>query len=326
MYFIAKLGAVGAVGFASTTGASVQAMEAATGTSDFLAMDEAPLTVSELQESRGGFSFGGFDFDFGIDIAPIQPIPEGGLFGGDGLFGDDGVFDGQGVFGDGGGPVNEGSANNAPTSIQPTVGPPPPATNNAPSPVANNTPAVVTSNAPLPVATNPSSPSTLNAPPPATNNAPPPVVANNTPPPATNNAPAAAASNQPTYTTSMQSTGLVAETPAANTPPDTGAVTQGGGAAPTGGAGSSNSGGGANPSISFGGTAQNIVSRVTQTMGPNGRTVIIDNNMNGAQLRQTIDVSVRVLNFDSRINRAIADTVTSTLASRNYILNAATAN
>ena len=65
------------------------------------------------------------------------------------------------------------------------------------------------------------------------------------------------------------------------------------------------------------------ISRVIQQVGANGHTLIIDNNLNNVRLTQVVNLDVQVLNFNSRINRAIADSVLATLASRNHILNAA---
>lgn len=69
---------------------------------------ERALTPTELSEARGGFSAGGFNFNFGVTFSPVfgdggvfgdkgGPIPEEGLFGNDGLFGSDGVFGNKGA-------------------------------------------------------------------------------------------------------------------------------------------------------------------------------------------------------------------------------------
>lgn len=66
---------------------------------------ETPLSNSELREARGGFKAGGFEFNFAVDIKPLQlfpngvfddagPLQGGGLFP-EGVFGQDGVFGGQ---------------------------------------------------------------------------------------------------------------------------------------------------------------------------------------------------------------------------------------
>lgn len=81
---------------------------------------ERALTPTELSEARGGFSAGGFNFNFGVTFSPVfgdggvfgdngSPIPDEGLFGDDGLFGSDGVFGEGGVFGDTGAPGNSSS-------------------------------------------------------------------------------------------------------------------------------------------------------------------------------------------------------------------------
>lgn len=82
---------------------------------------ETALSAAELSEARGGFSAGGFKFNFGVTFSPIfgdggvfgdkgSPIPDDGLFGNDGLFGEDGVFGEGGVFGDTGTPGNSSSS------------------------------------------------------------------------------------------------------------------------------------------------------------------------------------------------------------------------
>ena len=125
---LVKFGAAGVIGLA-TTGVSAQAMAASLGDhSDFLMLDEVPLSEPELQEARGGFNIGGFEFDFSIDIGPIDiddPLPdnmfgEDGVFGDDGLFGDDGVFGEDGVFGD------DAPGTETPATATPATDTPPP--------------------------------------------------------------------------------------------------------------------------------------------------------------------------------------------------------
>lgn len=84
--------------------ASMSAAMAATTPADdlFLEIAETPLTTSELQEARGGYSAGGFKFNFAVVVQPVQvtapfangsgPLPAGGPLGPDGPLGAGGVF------------------------------------------------------------------------------------------------------------------------------------------------------------------------------------------------------------------------------------------
>lgn len=138
-----------------------------------LFLDDAPLSTEELGEARGGFSVGGFNFNFGVTITPVNVLPNGAFNGASGplpaggVFGDKGgPLPAGGVFGDKGGPLPAGGVfgdkgGPLPASA-PTVNTPAPA---APvSPIAADTPAPVVS-APVAQAPVVSAPPVTQAPP-----------------------------------------------------------------------------------------------------------------------------------------------------------------
>jgi len=121
MSLLVKIGVASVIGFAATTGASAHTLAVAMDQSDLLAISEAPLDMSELSKARGGFKFGGFDFNFAVNISPVVIAPIGDVFP-DGVFGAAGTEQG-GVFGEGGvfGPNGVFSQNGPPPSSKDEV-------------------------------------------------------------------------------------------------------------------------------------------------------------------------------------------------------------
>jgi hypothetical protein len=345
---------VGAIGFATATGASAQTIAEAVGQSDLLMISETPLTSSELGEARGGFVFGGFDFKFGVEIAPVSitnPLPDGGVFGESGVFGDEGgpigesgVFGEGGVFGANNGPADNSAAvtsqSNQPQTPQQQVASVTPAPSSPSTtstlPAVTSTASPVPSSASTPIATASQSVNTpaqdvivvasaelpQSSPVPAATPATP-IPAQNAPAPSSvapassapiqqpgplNTGPAPTAAPSP----SNSETGPVGSPLVVQQVPDT----------PKPAAGNkislaepqkpnpSNS-----PTNMPFSTNGDIIQRIIYTTGPNGRTFTIDNNVNGAIIYNTTNINVRIENFDSRINSAIADTVTAAIAS-----------
>lgn len=92
----------GAASFVATNSA-VAADAFAGGDDPFL--DEAPLSADELGEARGGFSIGGFKFNFGVTITPLSVAPGAGAAGA----GAGAIGAGSGAIGAGSGAANAGA-------------------------------------------------------------------------------------------------------------------------------------------------------------------------------------------------------------------------
>ncbi|MEO1137784.1 MAG: hypothetical protein AAFW68_14470, partial [Pseudomonadota bacterium] len=152
----------------------------------FLDLAETPMSESQLQEARGGFSVGGLTFNIGVTVTPPSispPFPDGGPlpngpFGDDGgplpngpfgesgsPFGDDGGPLPNGPFGDSGGPGNSSQSQDTGPSNQ-VVDAAPPA---APAPVSAPpaAPAAPAPETPPPVTPPPAPAPATEAPPPA---------------------------------------------------------------------------------------------------------------------------------------------------------------
>jgi hypothetical protein len=98
--FVRTISLAGIAGVASANGAFAQSWD---DLNDELNLSEAPLSLEELQDARGGFTIGGLEFDISVSVTPIAVTPISNLLGDDGVFGDGGVL-GQG------GPLNSSGA------------------------------------------------------------------------------------------------------------------------------------------------------------------------------------------------------------------------
>ncbi|NOX93584.1 MAG: hypothetical protein GXP04_00380 [Alphaproteobacteria bacterium] len=286
MSILVKIGVAGVIGFAATTGASAQTIAVAMDQSDFLAISEAPLGMSELSEARGGFKFGGFDFNFAVKLSPIvmtsidNPLPDG-VFGAngapatgkDGIFGEDGVFGPGGVFGQNGSPPSSkdevfGAGNN-PGNAQ-----------SAPAQVSTQISAQVS--APAQVIAE-----TLTADVPAQQSLRSSIV----------------------YIPSVEPT-KVAQAPDAAVQQTVGAGSHPKVEAPT------------PPSYKVSGAdvaKQESYTAYKELAG--GLNTILSNTRNNVQFRRIINIDIVVRNFDARVTRAIGDTVTSSITSTYGLLS-----
>jgi len=283
MSILVKIGVAGVIGFAATTGASAQTIAVAMDQSDFLAISEAPLGMSELSEARGGFKFGGFDFNFAVKLSPIvmtsidNPLPDG-VFGAngapatgkDGIFGEDGVFGPGGVFGQNG---------PSPSSKDEVFG-------------AGNNPGNAQS-APAQVSTQISAPAQVIA----------------------ETRAADVPAQQSLRSSIVYIPASVAPTKVAQAPDA--AVQQ-----TVVGAGSHPKVEAPTPSYKVSGAdvaKQESYTAYKELAG--GLNTIISNTRNNVQFRRIINIDVVVRNFDARVTRAIGDTVTSSITSTYGLLS-----
>ena len=350
---VIKIGAAGVIGFMTATSVFALTTAEAMDEFDLLTISEAPLTETELGEARGGFSFGGFDFKFGIEITPIaveNPLSSSGVFGDEGLFSDggvfgndggplgqDGVFGGSGVFG-----ANNASSNSGQSSVAGASPFEAPTTQSAafvntlpgPTEVASQQANVAASGASAPQVQAPiAQPTSV------------PVIAvaavSDTASVLLGQAPSQIVANVIAETIPQAGVASVAgdivgiatsgevtpteiilaavtptvQKPTSSSPSSPSSPTQNIAqqAAPSEEIVSTQSSSG--PSVQ-----RTITQRITQTATMRGRTFIIDNNINGAKFTQIIDINIAIPNFDSRINRAIADAAVATIASSSFLL------
>ncbi|MFC2952273.1 hypothetical protein ACFOOP_10060 [Marinicaulis aureus] len=219
MFFVKSASIMGAASLISL-GAAVASEPDDLFTAGLLELNEKPMSANELGEARGGFRFGGLDFNIGIQVLPptFNPLPDGPFGGNGGPFGSNG-----GPFGQNGGPFgnngnhnnNSASQNNTPSapqsvaqntpaasSQQPaaqqptTVASAAPSTSAPSAPAASSTPAATTT--PTPPAATAANTSTTSAP---TSSTPPAAVANTSPASATNNNTQTASNSTPAPST-----------------------------------------------------------------------------------------------------------------------------
>ncbi len=329
---VIKIGAAGVISFMTATSISALTTAEAMDEFDLLAISEEPLSETELGEARGGFSFGGFDFKFGVEIAPVtvENPASSNMFGSGGLFGDNGVFD------DDGGPIGQNGVfgesgifgqNNVPSNDeQPSAVDTSPFQASAQAAGFENT-MVETVQQPTEVSVQQAAPIVENA---SATNTVVPVVAPIVVAPAVQGPAqivadlvdqaipgvavaqtaadiievASAPEAQPAAIVEAAVSGLQPSTPSQkqsiNAQPQ-----------PTANAA---------PVQPTANVQRAVTQRITQTTTMNGRTFVVDNNINGAKFTQTIELNVAIPNFDARINRAIADAAVATIISANYIL------
>lgn len=135
MFIVKSISLLGAVSLATLGSAAAGDLGAAQEdlfAGGILDLEEAPMSAAQLGEARGGFRFGGMNFNISVDIAPLQIAP---LFP-NGVFGDSGGPLPNGVFNDGGnGNSSSNNANNQPDNV------PSPASSSAQQPSAPSAPA-----------------------------------------------------------------------------------------------------------------------------------------------------------------------------------------
>ncbi|GJL94549.1 MAG: hypothetical protein DHS20C05_09540 [Hyphococcus sp.] len=313
---------------------------------DALFIEETPLSDEELLDARGGFEIGGFQFNFGVSLAPVQvdlppvfgeggvfgenggPLPEGGIFGEGGVFGENGgplpeggIFGEEGVFGENGGPLPEGGVFADGGPLAPSVpteapaAPVEPVTIAAAAPVQQ--PAMPT--APAPETTVYNEPAPLNQP----AAAPQPIVAQAPPAPvetpaapAPVEAPTVVASAPLAQTTQPVSTNLVETKSEPELAPQTNLVL-----ADASAPGRSttqevnvNSQNAPAPQpeeptrVSMAGQVEQKVERTLNQLLTAGSTLnnVLNNDIDGATIRQNIDVKVFIQNYSQAIDRNIA--------------------
>ena len=259
-----------------------------------LELDEQPMSVNELGEARGGFSFGGLDFNIGVQVLPptVNPLPNGPFGSSGGPFGSNGGPFGQngGPFGQNGGPFGgnggpfggNGNSNNNNANQNNT---PPPAPQN----VAQATPP-------------PAAP-----PPTQQQSAPPPAPAVPATPPSSSSAPSpqqqapapAPTQPQPQQSQQQQQPTSVASAPppasAAQTPPATKA--------------------------NMAATLKDVPEpQGLRGIEANGLTTVINNSRNNVFISQERIMNVQVTNYDFAMNLRRVSNVTSQVVSQSFFL------
>ncbi|WP_395075797.1 hypothetical protein [Hyphococcus sp.] len=141
MFFVKSISLLGAVSLASFSAASAGDINDDLFGAGLLDLEETPMSAAELGAARGGFSFGGMNFNISVDIAPLQisPVLPNGVFGGSGGPLPNGVFNGAGPGNSHNSNAGAGNSNQAQPSANSQ------ATQNAAAPsavAASNTPTV----------------------------------------------------------------------------------------------------------------------------------------------------------------------------------------
>ena len=220
MLFVKSAGIMGAASLISM-GAAAASEPDDLFAAGLLELNEKPMTANELGEARGGFSFGGLDFNIGVQVLPptFNPLPDGPFGANGGPFGSQG-----GPFGAQGGPFgnnsnNNSSQNNTPAAPQSSAPSTPTASTQQPAAQPTN----VASAAPAAPATPPAAATPAPSAPASTSNTPTPPAATATPSPAptaTNTTTTSAPPASPTTTTNPAPSGNTTQT-ASNSKPAT---------------------------------------------------------------------------------------------------------